>query len=213
MKTEKRKRIIIACGLLSSFVLWTVAVCTVDLGQIGPDGAGVGFSTLNAFVRDLIGVNMTLYLITDWLGLVPILVALAFAILGGAQWLRRKSLFAVDKSILALGLFYLSVIGVYVLFEMLALNYRPVLIDGFLEASYPSSTTLLTVSVMLTALMQIKRRLKCRTLAGYATALVVLFTAFMVVARILSGVHWITDIIGGLFVSLGLVALYSIVEI
>ena len=213
MKSLKKHRILIGIGLLILFVLWTVAVSFIDRGQIGPEGTWVGFSALNALVRDLVGVNMTLYEITDWLGLVPILTAFCFAVLGGVQLIRRKSLVRVDKSILALGIFYFAVIAVYLAFEVLPLNYRPLLIEGRLEASYPSSTTLLTLAVMPTALMQIRARAKSLALSRFATVAIIAFTAFVVIARVLSGVHWITDIIGGLLVSLGLVALYSAVEI
>ena len=38
--------------------------------------------------------------------------------------------------------------------------------------------------------------------------LAVLFALFVLVARILSGVHWITDIIGGIIFGIGSVGLY-----
>ena len=131
--------------MLATFALWTVLVCIVDVQAIGPRGSEVGFATLNDWVHGLTGVNMTLYTVTDWLGLVPIAVAFGFGIFGLVQWIRRKSLRAVDRSILALGGFYVAVMAVYLLFETVVINYRPVLIDGYLEASYPSSTTMLVL--------------------------------------------------------------------
>ena len=36
-----------------------------------------------------------------------------------------------------------------------------------------------------------------------------IFALLMVVARLLSGVHWLTDIVGGVLLSTGLVTLYK----
>ena len=114
MEKKNRKRLILGAGLIAAFVLWTVFVRFVDVRAIGPEGSSVGFATLNRFVHELTGVNWVLYTITDWLGLVPIAVALGFAILGLAQLMKRKSLWKVDHSILALGVFYIAVIAAYV---------------------------------------------------------------------------------------------------
>ena len=157
MEKKNRRLFFVGVDLLAAFVLWTVLVCFIDVGIIGPRESSVGFATLNGYVHDLTGVNMCLYVITDWFGLVPIGVVFGFAVLGLAQWIKRKSLLKVDPSILMLGGFYIVVMAVYVLFEMLTLNYRPVLINGILEASYPSSTTMLVMCVMPTAIMLIKR--------------------------------------------------------
>ena len=151
---------------------------------------------------------MALYTVTDWLGLVPVGFGLGFAVWGLAQWIRRKRLRQVDFSLLALGGFYLVVLGVYLLFETVVINYRPVLIDGYLEASYPSSTTLLVLCVMPTSVMQVRRRIQNPVWRKGLCLLLTAFTAFMVVGRLLSGVHWFSDIVGGGLLSAGLVLLY-----
>ena len=199
-------------GLIAVFVLWTVLVSVVDVRAIGPNGSSVGFATLNGYVHDLTGVNMLLYTITDWLGLVPIGVAFGFAGLGLVQWVGRKSLFKVDRSILALGGFYIIVLAMYIFFEIVVINYRPVLIDGYLEASYPSSTTMLVRCVMPTAMMQLHARIKSDVFRRCVLISIAAFTAFMVIGRLASGVHWLTDIIGGALVSAGLVITYASVS-
>lgn len=211
MKTESKKFFWIAPTLLTAFVLWTVAVCFIDVSPIGPLDSAVGFSTLNGFFHHLTGVNMTLYTVTDWLGLVPIFVALGFAALGLIQWIRRKSILKVDRSILALGVFYIAVMACYMFFEIVVINYRPILIDGCQEASYPSSTTLLVMCVMPTAVMQFRSRIGNAAWKRGITLAIVAFTAFMVIGRLISGVHWITDIIGGALLSAGLVTMYAAV--
>ena len=211
MEKKNKKTLVWGAGLLAIFVLWTVLVCLVDVQAVGPEGSSVGFATLNSFVHDLTGVNFSLYIITDWLGLVPFGVAFGFSILGLVQWIKRKSFFKVDRSILALGGFYIVVMSVYVLFEMVVINYRPTLIDGYLEVSYPSSTTMLVMCVMPTAMMQLRARIKNDVLRRCVMVTIAVFTAFMVIGRIVSGVHWITDIIGGAILSTGLVMLYYLV--
>ena len=181
----------------------------VDVQAVGPNGSKVGFATFNTWFHQLTGVHWTLYTVTDWLGLVSIAVCLCFGCLGLCQLIKRRSLFKVDADILLLGGYYILVIFGYLFFEMVPINYRPVLIDGFLEASYPSSTTLLVLSVMPTLMFQIKRRSRSKTIKNVVISLVLLFSVFMVIGRLISGVHWATDIIGSVLLSFGLFKLYQ----
>lgn len=208
MKKRNLKKYIVAFGFLGAFILWTVMLCSVDVQPIGPQGSSVGFAACNRLVHSLTGVHMLLYTVTDWLGLVPILFVLGFAALGLAQWIKRKSITRVDRSILVLGGFYVVVLAVYVLFEKVVINYRPVLIDGVLEASYPSSTTMLVMCVMPTAAMQLHNRIQRKPARWFVVAAITVFTVFMVVGRLISGVHWVSDIIGGALLSGFLVMLY-----
>ena len=160
MKSKNRKHLYASLSALTAFVLWTAAVQFIDVRAIGPNGSCVGFATLNAFVHKLTGIHTLLYNVTDLLGLVPIFTATGFALLGLAQLIKRKRLSKVDYSLLILGGFYIAVMAVYVLFEIVTVNYRPVLINGILEKSYPSSTTLLVLCVMTTAIMQFNSRIK-----------------------------------------------------
>ena len=211
MKKENQKNFYLGACFLIAFVLWTVLLRYVDVKPIGPKNSRVGLSTLNQFIHNLTGTNMTLYTITDWLGLVPIAFVLGFGLLGLFQWIKRKHLKNVDYSIFVLGGFYIVVMAVYLLFETVVINYRPVLISGFLEVSYPSSTTLLVMCVMPTAIMQLNDRLKNSVFKKCLIGVILLFIIFMVAGRIISGVHWITDIIGGALLSTGLVTLYQAV--
>lgn len=209
MKKKQILRLCLAAGFLVAFLTWTWLLGFVDVMEIGPRGSSVGFATLNGFVHNALGVNMTLYHITDWLGLVPIAVAFGFAVFGLIQWIKRKSLLKVDRDILILGGFYLLVMAVYVIFEFVVINRRPVLIEGYLEVSYPSSTTMLVTTVMPTALIELRSRIKSRIILRTASAIIVAFTVFMVVGRLLSGVHWASDIIGGLLISASLIEAYD----
>lgn len=200
-------------ALLVAFLLWTVLIRTVDVQAIGPEGTKVGFAALNGWFHQLTGVHWTIYTVTDWLGLVPILICAVFGVIGLIQWIRRKNLLKVDADILLLGVYYILVILGYLLFEMIPINYRPVLVEGYLEASYPSSTTLLVLSVMPTLVFQANRRVKSTTWRQITLILTALFTAFMVIGRLVAGVHWLTDIIGAILLSTGLYLLYRSVVI
>ena len=206
---KKTKCIYGGAAFLAFFAVWTALIRTVDVRPIGPEGTSVGFAAVNGFFRNAVGVNMTLYTITDWLGLVPIAVCLLFAGVGFRQLVRRKSLFKVDRDLIVLGVYYLAVLLGYLLFEMIPVNYRPVLIDGRLEASYPSSTTLLVLCVMPTLAEQAGRRLTGREGKWAVRLFVSVFSAGMVVGRLLSGVHWLTDILGSVWLSAGLYCLYQ----
>ena len=208
MEHNTKKRLWTGLALLLAFGLWTVLIRSIDVQAAGPNGTEIGFAALNLRFHRVTGVHMTLYTLTDWLGLVPIGVCLGFGAFGLLQLIRRKSLGRVDPDILLLGVYYVLVILGYLFFEAVPINYRPILIQGRLEASYPSSTTLLVLSVMPTLKLQIDRRGKSAAVRGAVRAFAVLFSAFMVVGRLVSGVHWVTDIVGAAFLSFGLFYIY-----
>lgn len=214
MKRQNVKNLSATIVLLVSFIAWTLLVSFVDVKAVGPIGSCVGFAKINTAFHSLTGVHFTLYNITDWLGLVPIAFALGFAVLGLCEWIKRRGLQKVDYSLFVLGGFYIVTIAVYILFENVVVNYRPTLIDGYLEVSYPSSTTLLVLTVMPTALLELKERIKHTTLRKCVVGVIVLFIIFMVGGRLISGVHWLTDIIGGVLLSSALVmGYYSVVSL
>ena len=208
MNTKGKKGFIAGIILLLAFILWTILIQRVDVQPVGVHGTNVGFAAVNTWFHRLTGVHMGLYTLTDWLGLVPIAVCIGFGILGLSQWIRRKSLAKVDADILLLGGYYILVILGYLVFEMIPINYRPILIEGAMEASYPSSTTLLVLSVMPTLAFQMARRAAGKPAGRWTAALCLLFSAFMVIGRLVAGVHWLTDIVGAVLLSAGLYCLY-----
>ncbi len=208
MNQGNKRILLLVAGLLAAFAVWTVLVMTVDVLPVGPESSSVGMATLNKAFHNLTGVHMWLYGVTDILSIIPLCFIAGFAILSLVQLIRRKSLFQVDRDILILGGFYVVVMAVFLLFEVFAVNYRPILIDGALEASYPSSTTMLVMCVMPTASMQLGARIKNNVIRRCIIIAITAFTVLMVTARLISGVHWISDIIGGALLSAGLVMAY-----
>ena len=207
MEKNWKKQMTAGILLILAFAAWTILIMKVDVQPAGVNGTDIGFAGINTRFHQLTGEHKRIYRITDWLGLVPIAICAGFGVLGLMQLIRRKSLAKVDPDILLLGAFYILVILAYLIFEKITINYRPTLFDG-MESSYPSSTTLLVLSVMPTLIFQANRRMKNGPLRKAVVILSVLFAAFMVIGRTVSGVHWLTDIVGSVLLSAGLYLVY-----
>ena len=209
MKRREKCLLVIGGVLIATFVIWTISVQMIDVQLIGQNGTAIGFASFNMWFHKCTGVHMSLYAITDWLGLVPIFVCIIFGAVAVFQLFKRKSILKIDYDIIVLGVYYVAVILFYLVFEMISVNYRPVLINGCIEASYPSSTTLLVLCVMSTLVFQVRSRVKNKSVKRIICAVVILFSLFMVAGRLVSGVHWITDIVGATLLSAGLYNLYK----
>lgn len=209
MQQKSKKYIIITGILFLTFVLFTIMIKTIDVQPIGPEKSKIGFATLNQFVFNFFGVNLFWYSVTEWLGITAIAIALGFAILGLIQLIRRKSIWKIDLGILLLGVFYFIVVVFYVLFEFVIINYRPIMFSQSLEASFPSSHTMIVICIMATAMLQSHYYLRDKKVwlctVDMASILIIVVT---VIGRLISGVHWFTDIVGGILLSSALVALY-----
>ena len=209
MNKSEKKSLLIGSIFLAMFAVWTALIQSVDVQPLGQNGTSIGFATFNCWFHHFTGVNMAIYTITDWMGLVPVVACLVFAGIGLVQLIKRRSLFRVDADIMILGVYFVIVFFAYAIFEMIPINYRPILIEGRMEASYPSSTTLLVLSVMSALIEQIQRRLSDITAKRIIKIAAIAFSAFMVIGRLVSGVHWFTDIVGGVLLSAGLFMLYK----
>lgn len=202
-RTKKLEKMTIILFFIA--VIFTVLVKCVDVQSIGPKGSAVGFAAINRFVHQLTGENDTWYNITKYLGIIPFLYVLFYAVVGLKQLIIAKKISKVDKKIIALGCFYVVLGLIYILFDKLAINYRPVLEDGVLEPSYPSSHTLLAVCVCLSSIFMNKYYIKNNDLKKYLNLGTLILMILLVLGRLLSGVHWASDIIGGVIISLFLV--------
>ena len=207
---EKKDKKLLRAGIMlfALFILWTILVKTVGVKPVGQNGTNIGFADMNTRFHELTGVNMKIYDLTDILGIVPILICFCFGVFGLFQFIKRRGISKVDKDIILLLCYYAVVCLVYIFFELVPINYRPIPIEGVMEASYPSSTTLLVLSVMPTLMFQTRKRSKNTLLIRITDIFVIAFSAFMVISRLTCGVHWLTDIIGGVLASAGLFTVY-----
>ena len=192
-------------------VILIALVRLVDVAPIGADGTSIGLSHLNQFVFDLFGVNMLWYNITDWLGVAAVLTGFVFAVTGLVQLIKRRSLLKVDREILSLGGLYIVVIGLYLFFENVIINYRPIIMpdNTSSEASFPSSHTMLVCVIMGSAAMLINRYIRNKPLNRILRAVCYVIIGVTVVGRLIAGVHWFTDILGGILISVTLLSLYE----
>lgn len=210
---NKKRNFLISGILLLIAITFTTLVKVVDVKQIGVNNSSIGFATLNQFIFETTGVNIIWYHITDWLGLIPVFMAIVYAFIGLIQLIKRRSIFKVDKEIILLGLYYIIVIALYVFFEKVIINYRPILMNGFLEASYPSSHTLMTICICGSSIL-INKKLFNNKITKVINYLSIIIITITVVGRLISGVHWFTDIIGGILISSGLLmTFYSLLSI
>ncbi len=208
MKSRTKQNFILTGIMFAVFAAFTLLVKFVDVRSIGPAGSSVGFASANGSFFDLFGQNAVWDKLTDLCLLAALLSAACFAVLGFFQLIKRKSLFKVDCDLYALAGFYVLVAVFYLLFELIVINQRPVLVDGALEASYPSSHTLIVCSFMLAAIFQTEKRIRNKNLK---TGLIVIFALIIVltaIGRLLSGMHWLTDVLGGLVLGASLGMLY-----
>ena len=202
-----KKKCITAAVSFGLFLLLILLVKTVDVAVVGPEGAKIGLSKLNVAIHDLFGVHMAWYKVTNVLGYLAILIGLCFAAIGGLQLIYRRSILKVDKEILLLGGLYVVTVLFYILFEKVVVNYRPILMpDGEgLEASFPSSHTMLSCVILGSGLELLKKYArKNRNIQTALTAVFAVMLALIVAGRLLSGVHWFTDILGGILLSVAL---------
>ncbi len=208
---KAKSKLITGVVFLLLFIGLIVMIKTVDVAAIGPEGTKIGFSGINKDIHEATGVNMTWYNITKYLGYGTLVLAGVFALMGLVQLVQRKSLLKVDRTILTLGGLYVVVLGLYVAFDKIAINYRPVILEGetSVEPSFPSSHTMLACVVLGSTALVVGQYIKNRTLATALQVLAWIICAALVVGRLLSGVHWFTDIIGGVLISVALLFLFE----
>lgn len=209
MKSQTKSNVIITACLFLVFIIFTIVVKYVDVKAVGPLQSEVGLASINLAVFKVFGTSKVMYDITEILGYLTFIVIAFFAGLGLYQLIKYKSIKKVDYKILVLGGFYVVVLIFYALFEIVIVNYRPVLVEGGLEASYPSSHTMLSVCVISSAMIIASEMLSGKK--GLSITVVIIGYALIlltVIGRLLSGVHWFTDIFGGVLLSFALIMLF-----
>ncbi|MBE5829388.1 MAG: phosphatase PAP2 family protein [Butyrivibrio sp.] len=192
-------------------ILFSVLTFVVDRKPIGYDGTTVGFSSINGLFAGSFGYNPVMDTLSDIAMYLSFLVVAAFAFIGVMQLIRGKSLSKVDKVIIGLGILYVVVAVLYVAFDKIPINYRPILQPGEteLETSFPSTHTLVICTVLGSGIVAAKRLFKNEMTVRVLKIAFIAIMAIGVCARLFAGVHWLTDIVAGLLFSVTLVSLYT----
>ena len=195
----------------SLFVVFSLWIRLFDVQPVGPEGSKIGFASLNVAVHEFFGMHLFWYKLTQLLGVLAIAVAAVFAVVGLVQLIQRKSLLKVDKKILMLGVIYFLVIMLYVLFEKVPFNYRPVVLDPAegLEPSYPSTHTMIILTIFGTAVGILSDYIKNTKLVLLLKITALIIMAVTIIGRLICGVHWFTDIAGGVIISLFFINLFK----
>lgn len=209
MKSKNKQNFLITGLMFAVFAVFTLTVKLIDVQPIGPNGSSVGFASVNSKLFQALGQSGLWDKLTDVFLLAALLSAVCFAVLGLYQLIKRKSFAKVDRSIYVLAGLYVSAAVMYVLFEVVDVNFRPVLVDGALEASYPSTHTMIVCALLTSAVLQIKERVESKGICTAVTVISILLIVLTAVGRLLSGMHWLTDVLGGLLLGEALVMLYK----
>lgn len=211
MKQRAMLDYVLGAVCLILFFVLIVLLKTVDVQAVGPEGTVIGLAGMNTAFHDMTGVNQGLYNISKILGILEILLAVFFAGLALYQWIKGKSTKKVSQCLIAAGVFYVITAGLYVLFEKVIINYRPVIMEGdqHVEASFPSTHTLLAIMILGSAFVIAKNLIENAALKRTLRILCFVFMFLTAGARLFSGVHWLTDIIGGIFLGAFLVFEYA----
>lgn len=201
------KNIVISVFMTICSGVFVYLVKYYDVKAIGPNKSSVGFSSINKAYANLVGSNMTIYKLTEIFGLLIFIIVGIYGLIGIYQLFKRKSLFKVDREIISVGILYILMIGTYLVFEKVIINYRPIIIEGELEASFPSSHTMLAICTCVSSLMIYKKYIpkKFNYLVIFTT---VLLLTLVFLGRTISGVHWISDIVGGVIISITLLSYF-----
>lgn len=201
----------IALIFFAAFCILTAMVLFVDVQPVGPLESKVGLASLNVAVNKLIGNHEVFFYISEMLGYFALMICVFFGCVGAVQLFKGKSLAAVDRKIVCLGVFYIVVIALYAAFTKIPVSFRPVLeADGTLETSFPSSHTILAVCVFITACSQsVLDKLEKKQARTTRVLLGIVLPIAMIVSRLLSGIHWFTDIVAGVLLSFALVCVYK----
>ena len=198
-----KRNILISFILLFISIIFIILLKSVDVRCNSINNSCIGLYTINHYFFNKIGVNIFFYTITNYLGIIPILLSFIYAFIGVKQLIKRK----VNREIIILGLFYVLVLLVYVLFEKCIINYRPILIDGVLEASFPSSHTLISICFFGSSII-INNRLFKNNITKVLNVISLIISIIIIIFRFLSSVHWFTDILGGILISSFLLMLF-----
>lgn len=204
----RKKRLLFGILLLILFIIFTVLVKTVDVKATGVASVKVGFSTINGFLAKAFPYNEIFHKLSDYVGYLAFLICAVYGTIGLIQLITRRNVLKVDEEILLLGFLYVTTLILKIVFDIFVVNYRPVIIGGELKSSYPSSHTFMALITSISSIVINKKKYnnKITKITNY---LCTVLAFLIIITRIMSGVHWMSDIVGSVILSFALVFIYS----
>lgn len=119
-----------------------------------------------------------------------------FAVMGVCQWITRKSIKKVDKTLLFLLIPLVLLVITYFLFDHVFIwNVRP---DGSGEPSFPSTHTMIAATVFFCTAIALPKYIKQKSLLVFLDLVMLAFVVLVPVGRVIANKHWISDCIGGI---------------
>lgn len=207
----KKRYLIISCASLLLFLLFLIMLYTVDVKNIGAGVTKVGLCFINN--HSFMASNASMWdKISDVCMYLGIGVIGALFILGVVQLIQRKNILKVDKEILVFGCLVVLMIIIWLFFDkVLIVNNRPILVDGKVECSFPSTHIMITSFALLSGSYYLFKKInkKHLTIIMYVASAIIVTICFL--GRVLSGMHFLTDAVCGLL--MGLFLFFSLLAI
>lgn len=196
----------VCCTIL--FLVLTVSLLLVDVQSAGAQT--VGWASLNFWWHDLISVQHGWHIVSNIVATVTLLALCAMVVWQFIIMLRGKSFRAFLKQWLAFDITVILLVLCYVLFQIVVVNYRPIMIDGMAEVSYPSSHILLFATLLPLIVCECWHNVPSKVWRRVIAVSALVLMVVGIVARALCGYHWLTDSVGALLLSAALVAWYKV---
>ena len=201
MKKILNKYLIVGIVFIFLFLLLMILL-NFNKANLGETNTPVGLSSINKlFVTNYVDIYNSMSQVGLYLSFI---IIAGFAITGFYQLIKRKSLFKVDLDIILFGVGVIVLIITWLLFDkVIAYNYRPIYVNKNLEGSFPSTHVLFTTFVLVSAFGISLNREKNNFYNLAILVIAILVITLTSLCRVLSGMHWATDVLGGLLLGLG----------
>lgn len=192
----RRKSLDIIISILWLILLiFTILVSFVDVKIFNVTNTKIGLYSLNKiFLVNSINSNY-INIISNGIFLICLLVIILMLLLITFEYFKTKK---INKNNLNFFIHFLIMVLIWIIFDkILIINYRPILINGNIEGSYPSTHVMVSTFVLLFLSDQLKKIFKNDKIFYIISIGLIIIQS---ISRILLTMHWFTDIIGGLLI-------------
>lgn len=211
--SELKKGICITSISLGLFIILIILLKCVDVKTLY-DCDSIGLAGLNkVYYKEY---NKALDILSDVIFYLVIAFNVFLIVLYAINLSKTKSLKAGYKFYIYFSILLLGII-LWLLFDkVICINTRPNIKDGVVEGSFPSTHVFLTAYIVLSSpylflKMEKNKGLEKANKLGFEEIITIIFISIalvMTVLRLYSGMHWLTDCVGGLILGFFLFGLF-----